>query len=163
MTDDLYLPAFRDLIELARWQHERAVGASPLFSAQHWKHNAGPDWPETPDDDSYIDFTNCVHPACVAARHLSARDDQPAKALTQQQYDFIAVSFRGRIDALRAWSRRSRAAYKGDYDAPCQAFADACDEAANVFERHLVALWPVGSGNQASPQHSDRTRRSEAK
>jgi hypothetical protein len=57
--------AARSLAELAHW---KAVGASPLFSVEHWSHNAGPDWPHEPDDDSYIAFENCQHLACRMVR-----------------------------------------------------------------------------------------------
>ena len=60
------------LLELAqrlqRQVHEQAVHSNAMFSSEHWKHNAGPDWPEQPDDNSYSDFENCVHPDCVLVR-----------------------------------------------------------------------------------------------
>jgi len=56
--------------DLQRRQHDEAVAASPLFSVLHWKHNAGPDWPEHPDDDSYVAFENCVYPDCKLVRDI---------------------------------------------------------------------------------------------
>jgi hypothetical protein len=55
-------------------EHYRAVGALPLFSKDHWEHNAGSEWPEKPDDDSYQAFENCQHPLCVAARSVKRTD-----------------------------------------------------------------------------------------
>jgi hypothetical protein len=55
------------LLPLARRNHEAAIGAHPLFSVDHWKHNAGIDWPQEPDDNSYEAFENCQHPICRAA------------------------------------------------------------------------------------------------
>jgi K+-sensing histidine kinase KdpD len=52
---------------LARKEHDRAIRANALFSVEHWKHNAGPDWPEKPDDDSFAAFENCKHPLCALA------------------------------------------------------------------------------------------------
>jgi regulator of replication initiation timing len=52
---------------LARKEHDRAVHANALFSVEHWKHNAGPDWPHEPDDDSFAAFENCKHPLCALA------------------------------------------------------------------------------------------------
>ena len=55
------------LQKLQRAQHERALCSSPMFSVEHWKHHAGPEWPELPDDDSYLAFENCKHPDCILA------------------------------------------------------------------------------------------------
>lgn len=60
-----------EVLALIRLQHYSALGASPLFSVQHWQHNAGPAWPHEPDDDSYIAFENCQHPACKWAREAT--------------------------------------------------------------------------------------------
>ena len=59
------------LLRLQQAEHERALRAHPMFSSAHWQHNAGPDWPEQPDDDSYIAFENCKHPDCVTARQAA--------------------------------------------------------------------------------------------
>lgn len=63
------LSALRQRLEpVARREHYQAVGASALFSVEHWKHNAGPEWPHEPDDDSFTAFENCKHPLCAAVR-----------------------------------------------------------------------------------------------
>lgn len=56
------------LSRVQRRVHDSAIGASPMFSVEHWKHNAGSEWPEQPDDDSYQAFENCMHPDCALAR-----------------------------------------------------------------------------------------------
>ncbi len=56
------------VVKLQRRVHDEAVAAAPLFSLAHWEHHADPDWPEQPDDDSYLAFENCVHPDCKIAR-----------------------------------------------------------------------------------------------
>jgi hypothetical protein len=64
---------------LARKEHDRAVHANALFSVEHWKHNAGPDWPHEPDDDSFAAFENCKHPICALAA------SQPAAMTTNKE------------------------------------------------------------------------------
>lgn len=59
-----------EVIALIRDHHERALNASPLFSTEHWKHNAGHDWPDA-DDGTYLLFENCVHPMCRWAREVA--------------------------------------------------------------------------------------------
>ena len=69
MTIDARAQALLDLAaKLQREKHEAAVVAHPLFSKAHWEHNAGRDWPEQPDDDSYLAFENCADPDCVLVR-----------------------------------------------------------------------------------------------
>jgi plasmid stabilization system protein ParE len=58
--------------------HERAIASSPMFSKAHWEHHAGEDWPQEPDDDSYLFFENCVHPDCVLVRSGDAIQAAPA-------------------------------------------------------------------------------------
>lgn len=72
LPDDLHpsapvlQPGLRELaMRLQRKVHEDAVNANAMFSVEHWKHNAGPEWPHMPDDDSYLFFENCKHPDCV--------------------------------------------------------------------------------------------------
>lgn len=71
---DPSVPATERLRALARKfqeeAHWNAVRANALFSVEHWKHNAGVDWPHEPDDDSWIAFENCQHPLCVLVRSL---------------------------------------------------------------------------------------------
>jgi hypothetical protein len=80
------------------------------------------------------------------------RDDPSAPVTTEtlpncdeawmrgQRGEFIAVSFKSRIRELRARARAARKAYTGDYNAPCQYFADACEEAAFLFEKRLQRI-----------------------
>lgn len=60
------------LENLQRREHNRVIynfRTSPMFSVEHWTHNAGPNWHHE-DDDSYTDFDNCLDPGCVLARQL---------------------------------------------------------------------------------------------
>lgn len=60
----------KSLAALVEDAHVSAVNKHPLFSSEHWEHNAGREWPHSPDDGSFEAFENCIHPACVAARAL---------------------------------------------------------------------------------------------
>jgi hypothetical protein len=74
------LAALRAALEpIARREHERAVGASALFSVEHWKHNAGQEHPHEPDDDSFIAFENCKHPLCASVRSADPRQVEPVR------------------------------------------------------------------------------------
>jgi hypothetical protein len=89
------------LMLLARLQmqdHDRAVCANALFSAEHWKHNAGNDWPDV-DDGSFTAFENCVHPDCALVRTalLQAQDSQPAQAVQPSNHPACVA---GPADAL---------------------------------------------------------------
>jgi hypothetical protein len=70
------------LLKFAEKVHYEAVGANALFSVEHWKHNAGIDWPDV-DDGSYEAFENCVHPDCKMVREgverLRASSDAPER------------------------------------------------------------------------------------
>lgn len=62
------LEALRQYVQrLQRKVHEQAVASHPMFSTEHWRHNAGNDWPDV-DDASYEAFENCQHEDCVNAR-----------------------------------------------------------------------------------------------
>lgn len=58
------------VLRLQREKHDQARGAHPMFSVDHWRHNAGKDWPHEPDDGSWELFENCEHPDCKLARSL---------------------------------------------------------------------------------------------
>lgn len=65
----------RALVELAErlqrekhWQAVYAHATAAMFSKAAWEHNAGPEWPHQPDDDSWQAFENCIHPDCKLAR-----------------------------------------------------------------------------------------------
>ena len=55
-------------VRLQKQVHNHAICASPLFSVEHWKHHGPDDWPTEPDDDSWLEFENCVNPDCILAR-----------------------------------------------------------------------------------------------
>ncbi len=80
------------LVSVQRREHQRAIGAHPMFSVEHWQHNAGQDWPQQPDDDSYQAFENCQHPDCAAARQASVPPVTPPDTVGMAQAFMDALS-----------------------------------------------------------------------
>lgn len=106
------LAKVRERLEaLQRAEHDRARAAHPLYSASHWQHNAGRDWPDT-DDGSWELFENCAHPDCKFARGLDlalsgqSREEEGQKEKEDTRVD-EARRAAGRAGSIAASDRES--------------------------------------------------------
>ncbi len=88
------------LVKFAAKVHYEAVGANALFSVEHWKHNAGIDWPDI-DDGSYEAFENCVHPDCKMVREGVERLRSALSSRSPEIKDSLKVDASSRSEELR--------------------------------------------------------------
>jgi hypothetical protein len=129
---------------LQREQHERAVASSPMFSVEHWKHNAGPDWPEKPDDDSYLFFENCQHPDCTLVRTAHAVEPTPRAPEPDRLGKAVSNSLPSYLDTVCARCGQNWGKHIGD-ECPDRAGSfQELNEAlprAPVTEPDMIAKW----------------------
>ena len=132
------LAALRAAVEpIARREHERAVGANALFSVEHWKHNAGPEHPHEPDDDSYIAFENCKHPLCASVRSADPRQVEPVRMQAETEQSTLRQQL---ADMRKAFEESST-----DEERHLRAqFAEAQQEAADWRQSFEAANHHVG-------------------
>jgi hypothetical protein len=146
------------LMLLARLQmqdHDRAVCANALFSAEHWKHNAGNDWPDV-DDGSFTAFENCVHPDCALVRTalLQAQESQPAQVAQPSNHPACVA---GPADAGSHAFMRQMAAnvMNGQCDKNAEQFAD-CDfcTSAVALAYAVEAMLAASASAPAAPRET---------
>jgi len=84
---------------------------------------------------------NAFKKACGAAA-LQSQDREDAEWMTcESRLPWVTNSLKQRANALREAEKRSRRAFNKDYmGEPARYFADACAEAAAVFEARLSAI-----------------------